>query len=285
MNSIKYWVWLSRIQNLSQVKKLNLIKKFKNIELLYNMDSQHFIENGISLKDAKIITNEIYKVNLEKYLDYMYKNNIKIINYFDFNYPDKLKNIYDPPIVLYVKGNESILNEYGLAIIGCRNCTNYGEYVAKKIAYNLGKNNINVISGLARGIDSYSHIGTLQAKSKTIAVVGCGLNTVYPKENKYLFDKIVNENGTIVSEYIIGIKPEARNFPARNRIISGISDGVIVVEAKEKSGTLITVDFALEQGKEVFVVPGNITSKNSYGTNELIKQGAKIITNINNIFN
>lgn len=172
----------------------------------------------------------------------------------------------------------------GIAIIGCRLCTKYGENVSKEFAYNLSKKNINIISGLARGIDSFAHIGSLKAQGKTIAVVGSGLDLIYPKENEGIANDIIKNGGAIISEYVIGTKPVARNFPARNRIISGISSGVIVVEAKEKSGTLITVDFALEQGKEVYVIPGNIDSPNSLGTNELIKQGAKLITNINDIF-
>ena len=171
MDNQKYWIWLSRIENLSPIKKLELVKKFKNLETIYNLDKQEVIKNGFSEKDADKITNIIYKKDLEKYEDYMRKNDIKIIDYFNPKYPKNLRQIYDPPITLFVKGNENILNEYGLAIVGCRNCSEYGEYVAKKIAYGLGINNINVISGLARGIDSFSHIGSLQAKGKTIAVV------------------------------------------------------------------------------------------------------------------
>ena len=214
----------------------------------------------------------------------MNENNIEIINIHDKSYPDKLKVIYDPPIVLYIKGNKNILNEKAMAIVGCRLCTKYGENIANKLAYNLSLNNINVISGLARGIDSCAHKGTLKTNGKTIAVVGCGLDRVYPTENKTLFNEIINNNGAIISEYIIGTKPLAKNFPRRNRIISGLSDGVIVVEAREKSGTLITVDFALEQGKNIYAVPGNIDNPNSYGTNDLIKQGAKIITNFQDIY-
>ena len=143
----------------------------KEMNMSRHINKQELIENGISEKDSEEITKDIYRNNLEKYAEYMYKNNIKIINYYNFKYPKNLKQIFDPPITLFVKGNENILDEYGFAIIGCRNCSQYGEYVARKIAYNLGVNNINVISGLARGIDSFSHIGALQANAKTIAVV------------------------------------------------------------------------------------------------------------------
>lgn len=208
----------------------------------------------------------------------MQKYGIDIINIKDKEYPQILKNIYDPPISFYIKGNKEILNNNSIAIVGCREATEYGKKAAKYFAYNLSKKGINIVSGLAKGIDSYSHIGTFQNEGKTIAVIGNGLDMIYPSENVWIAKKIIETGGAIISEYPLGTKPEKMNFPARNRIISGISKGIIVVEAKEKSGTLITVDFALEQGRDVYVVPGNIKSVNSIGTNELIKQGAKMIT-------
>lgn len=168
-------------------------------------------------------------------------------------------------------------------MVGCRDCTEYGKKVSMEFSYKLAKEGICIISGLAKGIDSYSHIGCMKAKGKTIAVLGNGLDQIYPKENILLHNEIIKTGGLILSEYVIGTKPDKLNFPARNRIISGLSNGVIVVEAKDKSGTLITVDFALEQGKNIFVVPGNITSKNSFGTNELIKQGAKCSTCVEDV--
>lgn len=171
-------------------------------------------------------------------------------------------------------GNIEILNNRGLAIVGCRDATSYGKNASIYFSYNIAKQNINIVSGLAKGIDSFSHIGALNADGKTIAVIGSGLDIIYPKENELLAKKIVQNGGAIVSEYSLGTKPNKRHFPARNRIISGLSQGVLVVEAKEKSGSLITVDFALEQGRQVFAVPGNINSLNSVGTNKLIKDGA-----------
>lgn len=213
----------------------------------------------------------------------MQKNNIDILNIRDKQYPKMLKEIYDPPISLYIIGNKKILNNVSIAIVGCREATEYGKKSAKYFAYNLSKNGINIVSGLAKGIDSYSHIGTLQNEGKTIAVIGNGLDMIYPSENIWIAKKIIKTGGAIISEYPLGTKPEKMNFPARNRIISGMSKGIIVVEAKEKSGTLITVDFALEQGRDVYVVPGNINSINSIGTNELIKQGAKMVTTYDEI--
>ena len=279
----EYWIWLSRIEGLNPKLLNNLLKKYEGPKVLWNKTKEQLVEDGLKESYANEITNSIYRKNLDKYLKYMKDNYIELINIYDEDYPEKLKQIYDPPVVIFIKGNKEILKEKSLSIVGCRDCTKYGGYVAKKLAYNLSLSNINIVSGLAKGIDSFAHIGAIEAKGKTIAVVGCGLDTVYPKENKELFNKIIKTNGAIVSEYVIGTKPVAYNFPKRNRIISGLTQGVIVVEAKEKSGTLITVDFALEQGKEVYVVPGNITSPNSYGTNELIKQGAKIVTTVEEI--
>ena len=212
-------------------------------------------------------------------------NKIEIIDFNDRCYPALLKQIYDAPKRLYVRGNKDILNDVGIAIVGCRDNTEYGEVVAKNLGYHLAKNGINVISGLAKGIDSFAHIGAIYARGRTIAVLGNGIDTVYPKENAKIAEKIIEYGGCIISEYPAESKIEKMNFPARNRIISGLSRGVVVVEAKEKSGSLITVDFALEQGRDVFAVPGKITSKTSVGTNDLIKQGAIPIMNYEDILN
>lgn len=201
----------------------------------------------------------------------------------DKNYPLKLKNIIYPPKKLYYIGNINLLNNKSIAIIGSRNCSEYGKNVAKNFAEKLSNEGITIISGLAKGIDTFAHIGTLKNKVNTIAVLGSGLDEIYPKENIELFKNISKGGGLIISEYPLGTKPLKQNFPARNRIISGISDGVLVVEAKLKSGTKITVDFALDQGKDVFVIPGSIYSENSEGTNELIKQGAIPVTDYKEI--
>ena len=162
--------------------------------------------------------------------------------------------------------------------MGCRNASNYGKSVARDLAYNLGKENIITVSGLARGIDTYCHIGSVEANARTIAVLAHGLDMIYPKENRNLAIKILNLGGALVSEYKIGEKPLKQNFPARNRIISGLSETTVVVEAKKESGSLITANFALNEGRNVFAVPGNVNSKNSEGTNELIKNGANALT-------
>ena len=203
---------------------------------------------------------------------------IQEINLGELDYPYLLSQIYSPPKKLYVLGNAQILREKSIAIVGCRNASNYGKSVARDLAYNLGKENIITVSGLARGIDTYCHIGSVEANARTIAVLAHGLDMIYPKENRNLAIKILNLGGALVSEYKIGEKPLKQNFPARNRIISGLSETTVVVEAKKESGSLITANFALNEGRNVFAVPGNVNSKNSEGTNELIKNGANALT-------
>lgn len=283
MEDLKYWIWFSRIENLTPKTLIMLLEKFGNPINLFNKTRKQLLKENIKEKYIDKIINPIYRKNLNNYIEYMKKNCIDIITIYDEYYPEKLKEIYDPPVMLYIKGKKEILKGKAVSIVGCRNSSKYGENISKKIAYNLSLNNINIVSGLAKGIDSFAHIGALEAKGKTIAVVGCGLDTVYPRENTNLFNNIIKQGGAVISEYVVGTKPLAYNFPRRNRIISGLSDSVIVVEAKEKSGTLITADFALEQGKEIYAVPGNIDNPNSYGTNELIKQGAKVLASIKDI--
>ena len=320
----KYWIWLSLVSDLGNRKKQKLLEKYKTPEKIYYLTKKELLEvNGIGEKTIENILDKSKKKEVEKHMEYMLKNEINIISIVDKQYPQILKEIYDPPISLYCRGNVEILNRKAIAIIGCREATQYGKKASKYFAYNLAKHGINIISGLAKGVDSYAHIGVNQITSvenythnkvnrynvvdkynhkvkythvekvesvdnnkncgKTIAVLGNGLDSIYPRENKLLADQIIKNGGAIISEYPLGTKPNKINFPARNRIISGISKGVLVIEAKEKSGTLITVDFALEQGRDVFVVPGNINSLNSVGTNFLIKQGAELVTHYTDI--
>ena len=183
------------------------------------------------------------------------ENKIKVIKLQDENYPEKLRNIYNPPKELYILGNEKLLNEKAIAVVGCRACSDYGRKVSFEISKQLNKHDIVVVSGLAKGIDSYAHKGAIYENGKTIAVLGCGLDVIYPAENKELYMQILKAKGVIITEYPIGTRPLKQNFPARNRIISGLSDGVLVVEARKRSGTIITVEHALEQGKDVYAVP------------------------------
>lgn len=279
----RYWIWLSLIKNLGSKRKLKLLELYKTPEEIYKLTKEELLNiNGIGEAIANDIIISKNEEILNYHIKYMKENNIKIININEREYPQALKEIYDPPISLYVKGNIEKLNNKNIGIVGCRECTTYGKKSAEYFAYNLSKQNINIVSGLAKGIDSYAHLESLNT-GNTIAVLGNGLDIIYPKENLELANEIIKRGGTIISEYPCGTKPDKMKFPARNRIISGISSGIIVIEAKEKSGTLITVDFALEQGRDVFVVPGNINSINSVGTNDLIKQGARLVTTYEDI--
>ena len=283
---ILYWIWFSRIRNVGCVKKEKLLNLYGSPKIIWKL-KENELENSRILSKENIdeILNPRYKQNLSVYVDYMKKNNIHIITLYDENYPENLKQIYDNPIVLYAKGNLKLLNSNGIAIVGSRNCTEYGKTIATEIAYNIAKTGKCVISGLAKGIDSFAHLGAINAEGDTIGVLGCGLDNIYPSENKELAERIIKSNGLLISEYIVGMKPEKKNFPERNRIISALSRGIVVVEAREKSGALITADFGLEQGKEIFAVPGNIDNSNSKGTNELIKQGAYILTEYKDVIN
>ena len=279
----KYWIWFSLISDFGNVKKLKLLEIYKTPEKIFYLKNyenlRQFGENVVSG-----ISNKKYKEQIYKIIDFMGNNGIDIVTMEDEYFPKMLREIYDCPISLYVKGNVELLNkENKIAIIGCREFSEYGKKCALYFSSNLAKKGVTIVSGLARGIDSFSHYGTIKADGTTIAVLGNGLDMIYPKENQKLAEEIVEKNGLLISEFPIGTIPEKRNFPARNRIISGISKGVIVIEAKKKSGTLLTVDFALDQGKDIYAVPGNINSINSVGTNDLIKQGAKLVTNFEEI--
>lgn len=207
---------------------------------------------------------------------------ISYLCYNDPEYPAALRFIHDPPAALFVRGALKITDEMALAVVGSRKPTAYGRLVAEKIAADLAAAGITVVSGLARGIDTAAHRGALAVGGRTVAVLGCGPDVVYPRENSGIMEQII-ERGAVVSEFPPGSPPEAWHFPARNRIISGFSKGVLVVEAAEKSGALITADFALEQGRDVMAVPGNVTSSLSKGTNRLIKQGAKLVESAGDI--
>ncbi len=192
-------------------------------------------------------------------------------------YPARLKEIYDPPVVLFVKGSIELLSKPGIAMVGTRHPTPYGSGMAERLATDLATRGLVIISGMARGIDTASHRGAIAAKGKTIAVLGTGIDVLYPKENTRLAEQILALGGTVISEFPMGTSPQPQNFPIRNRIISGMSAGVLVVEAAEYSGTRITSRCALEQNRDVYAVPGNVTNKNSWGPNTLIKQGAKLV--------
>lgn len=279
---IKYWVWLNTIPGLGSKRFTQLINKYGEPKVIWDLPDEELKRSSfIPSVIINQIINQKIKNEVDEHMERIYKNNIKVLTINDDLYPAFLKNIHDPPIVIYVKGT-LIKEEKAVAVVGSRSASSYGLKMAEIISSELAKCDITVISGMARGIDSSAHIGALKSGGRTIAVLGCGLDITYPPENYKLMRRI-EESGCVLSEYVPGVAPFSQNFPARNRIISGISMGVVVIEANEKSGSLITADFALEQGREVFAVPGNLSSPNSIGTNKLIKDGAKIVTCIEDI--
>lgn len=233
-------------------------------------------------KLAESIQKAKTKIQVGKIQEQCTKNGVRILSFDDPHYPKLLQEIHNPPLILYVKGTLIPEDEIAIAMVGSRHATPYGIRVARRIAYELSGAGVTVVSGLARGIDAYAHRGALEGRGRTLAVLGCGIDIIYPKENLELYQKI-SENGAILSEYPIGTEPMAYHFPVRNRIIAGLSHGVLVVEAGHRSGSLITATFATEAGREIYVVPGQIDSMASFGTNALIQQGAKVITSSQDI--
>ncbi|MGB9813208.1 MAG: DNA-processing protein DprA [Thermovenabulum sp.] len=270
------YISLNLIENIGYVRTKNLLNVYNNLKELRNAKKEELLKiSNISYKIAEKILYSLKNINPLKELEKANKIGAEIITIEDEGYPDLLKEIYDPPTVIYVKGKKDLLKQKGIAIVGTRKPTEYGKKVAEELARELAENNLSIVSGLAKGIDAFAHKGALKADGNTIAVLGTGIDIIYPFENKKLFEEI-SEKGVIITTFPIGTKPLPYNFPARNRVISGLSLGVIVVEAGEKSGALITADFALEQGREVFAVPGLIHSPMSKGPHKLIKQGAKL---------
>lgn len=278
------WIWLSKIPKVGAIRKQQLLKYYKNPKEIWNAKKEDLIKiKGIGEESANQILKQEYRRNLQAEVQYLRENKIEFIGIQDERYPKRLKQIYDYPIGFYMRGNQELLDQKALAIIGCRANTTYGEKVTRQLTKELVSHGFTIISGLARGIDRIAHEETIKSNGKTIAILGNGLDRMYPEENKELAREILKKGGALISEYPIGTKPEKMNFPARNRIISGMASGIVVIEAKKKSGTMITVDFALEQGKDIFAIPGNITSPNAEGTNLLLKEGAKIVTQVEDI--
>lgn len=284
---MEFDIWYSMVR-CSNKDKLNLLKKFKNTKSIW----EKFCNNRLEKTDDKNTMKLSY--TLKKYWDenkikeiknILLSKNIGIINYYSENYPENLKPFEDSPSILYYRGNiEKINLNKNLAIVGSRDYSYYGENVTSIISREMAENNINIISGMAKGIDAFAHKYSLQANGYTCAVLGSGIDVIYPYVNKTIYYKLL-EGGGIISEFPPGTKPYPYNFPLRNRIISGLSDIVIVIEASEKSGSLITASCALEQGKDVMAVPGSIFSKKSIGTNKLIKDGADPFTTMEDIYN
>ena len=282
MNDYEIWFCLVK---LSPKIKLKLINDFHDIEKIWYYGVQNKKSEYLKKNLLDILSNAWNESEIDNVKRKLEINEIKAISFWENEYPKKLKNYDDAPFTLFYKGNIMPLNEgYNISIVGSRKYSNYGKDVTKIICRDLCANNINIISGMAKGIDTFAHESCLNNEGYTCAVLGCGLDIVYPKENTKIFKEII-KRGSVISEFLPGTQPYAYNFPLRNRIISALSDIIIVIEAGEKSGSLITANLALEQGKDVMAVPGSIFSEESKGTNKLIKDGAFPLTSTNDIFN
>ncbi|MFV0342250.1 MAG: DNA-processing protein DprA [Anaerocolumna sp.] len=279
MTDKEYWYWLCNINKIGNAKITQLLDYFETPEgVFYSKEGE--LKKLPNLKEAEIkeiIESKVISRIEENYAKLNDKG-IYFVTIDDNNYPENLRNIYNPPISLYIRGNMPKWDYKFLAMVGARNCSDYGSFMAERFAMELSKCGVIVVSGLAAGIDSFAHKGAIKAGGETIGVLGSGIDYCYPKENFNLYMQML-EKGCIISEYGPGIQPRAYNFPMRNRIISGLSSGVFIIEAKEKSGSLITVDYGLEQGKNIYTLPGRVCDELSTGCNNLIKQGAKVVTN------
>jgi len=273
---------LKSIPGIGNAASLALFDKFGSLESVFSASATDLAATpGISKKTAGAIAGYKGWETIKRSLEAIDKANISVVTVEDKLYPENLINVYDRPAVLYVRGKLQ-KGDITVAIVGSRIATTHGKYTTERISRELTQRGITIVSGMARGIDSAAHRGALAARGRTVAVLGCGLDVIYPPENEKLFSNII-ENGAVISEFPPGTPPLASNFPSRNRIISGMSYGVVVVEASEKSGSLITARLALEQGREVFAVPGSVEAATSRGTNKLIKQGAKLIENADDV--
>lgn len=277
-----YWFALKSVPGVGNVTFRKLLEIFEKPERVLKASEDELTRvKGVSSALATAIARHDYRPIADRESQTVAKHGITIVDFLSADYPKILLQINDPPPYLYVKGRLAG-DETAVAIVGSRRASTYGLVTTERLAGDLAANGVTVVSGMARGVDTAAHNGALKAGGRSIGVLGCGIDVIYPPENRPLFNAMA-EKGAIVSEFPMGTTPLAENFPRRNRIISGISRGVLVVEAVQNSGSLITARYALDQGREIFAIPGNINSSNSRGTNLLIKQGAKLVEEVGDI--
>lgn len=282
MDEIKYWAALNRVPQLGTVRFRRLEAYFPDLEQAWNAGLSQLNEAGLESRPARELVAARARISPDEEIDRLERAGVKVINWHHPDYPARLKEISDPPPVLYYKGQLLPSDERSVAVVGTRNPTSYGREAAAGLAGDLAQCGIAIASGMALGIDGVAHRAALERGGRTIALLAAGLDIVYPKEHIRLFQQI-QENGAVVSELPLGVRPDSRNFPRRNRLISGISLGTLVVEAGETSGARWTVRHALDQNREVFCVPGSIYSPASRLTNRLIQEGAKLVCGLDDI--
>lgn len=282
-SDLRYLLALSFVKDVGPVTARHLLAAFRSPRRIFEASPAELADvEDVSPARAKRITEFDSWDKVDEEIESARRQDIKIVTCADREYPAPLKQIAVPPLVLYVKGTYIKEDEYAVAIVGSRNMTPYGRRITDAIAYDLAACGLTVVSGMARGIDTVAHQGALNAGGRSIAVLGCGLDRPYPPENKTLFGSL-SDSGCVISEFPLGMAPNKENFPRRNRLISGLSLGVLVVEATAVSGSLITAHYALEQGRDIFAVPGSIECRNAEGTHELIRRGAKLVQKADDI--
>jgi len=274
---LEEWLALSLTPGLGPTRSRKLVEHFGSADAVFRASLTELEGAAIQAASAQSIATGKSTELAQEEIARAAAPGVTLLSMEDALYPRRLKEIYDPPLILYVRGDAEILSRPGIAMVGTRHPTPYGSGMAERLATDLAAQGLVIISGMARGVDTASHRGAIAAKGKTVAVFGTGVDVIYPKENSRLSEQILALGGALISEFALGSFAAPQNFPIRNRILSGMSIGVLVVEAAEYSGTRITARLALEQNRDVFAVPGNVTNKNSWGPNTLIKQGAKLV--------
>ncbi|MEA5079703.1 MAG: DNA-processing protein DprA [Anaerolineaceae bacterium] len=282
MEEKAYWVGFNLVRGVGAVRVRNLLDHFGKLEIAWDAPAGALISAGLP---ARVVENFLVvrkQVNLDVVMKRVADSGVQVITWDDDAYPRRLKEIDQPPPLLFVRGSINVEDDWAVSVVGTRRVTPYGRQVASEIARYLAQNGVTVVSGLARGVDAIAHQTAMQAGGRTLAILGSGVDTIYPPEHRKLAEDI-SKQGAVISDYPLGTQPESRNFPPRNRIIAGLSLATIVVEAGETSGALITAEFAVNQGRDVFAVPGSILTPQSEGTNRLIEQGARPLLRMSEI--
>lgn len=276
MEQLRYWLGFNLVRGIGPARVRRLLDYFGELSAAWEAEAAELQQAGLDRRSVDNLLKARSQIDLDRVLARVKKAGAQVLTWESPEYPRNLLNIAAPPPVLFVRGMLKPEDEWAVALVGTRRATAYGREVARELATRLAASGVTVVSGLARGIDAVAHRAALDAGGRTIAVLGCGVDQVYPPEHRELAEAIT-QSGALVSDYPIGEPPDAANFPPRNRLISGLSRGVVIVEAGPDSGALITADFAAEQGREVFAVPGNINQRSSLGPNKLIQQGARMV--------
>lgn len=283
MSDLKYWLGFNLVKGIGPAKVQALLDYYGSLANAWQANEFELYKIGLDKRAVANFLQARHETDLDAALAQVQQAKIKLLTWETPDYPNYLREIPTPPPLLYVQGDLLEQDRWAVAVVGTRRLTSYGRQVTRDLVAGLVQNNITVVSGLARGIDAIAHKTAVDLGGRTLAVLGSGLDAIYPADNRALAQEITQGHGAIISEYGLGIQPEAKNFPPRNRIISGLSLGVIIVEAGERSGALITTNFALEQNRDVFAVPGNINSPASQGPNKLIQEGAKLVTRVEDV--